>query len=266
MKQQVLQIRTPEGLVFSQALAGPGARFLAWLVDCVVVFAAMMVLSSLAGLLGWISPELAQAFTVIGLFVINIGYRIGSEWVWRGQTVGKRLLRLRVVDAEGLRLSLGQVVLRNLLRFVDVLPAGYLVGGITALSNPLNQRLGDLAAGTVVIRIPVLLEPDIDQLLSGKFNSFRKYPHLVGRLRQKVSAPEAALALQAILRREDLAPEARVEVFHQIANYFRSILPFPPEVSESLPDEQYLRNVIDVLYRSQSQPGSSRREAADPLL
>mgnify|MGYP000963484384 CR=1 FL=1 len=252
MRRRLLQIRTPEGVVFSQTLAGPASRFLAWLVDCVVVLAISMVAGSLIGLVGWVSPELAQAIAIITYFVLDVGYRMVMEWVWRGQTVGKRAFRLRVVDAQGLRLNPGQIILRNLLRVVDVLPAGYLLGGVAMLFSPLSQRLGDLAAGTVVVEIPKLLEPDLDQLLSGKYNSFRRYPHLIGRLRQKASPTEAALALQSLLRREELTPKDRVELYHQIANHFRELLPFPAEASEALPDEQYVRNVVDVLYRSQA--------------
>jgi signal transduction histidine kinase/ActR/RegA family two-component response regulator len=76
-----------------------------------------------------------------------------------------------VVDAEGLRLQFHQIVTRNLLRFVDSLPLFYFVGGLVAWFNPKCQRLGDLAANTIVIRSPRLAEPDLDQLLAGKFNS-----------------------------------------------------------------------------------------------
>ena len=76
------------------------------------------------------------------------------EWRWRGQTIGKRLLRLRVVDAEGMRLQFNQIVTRNLLRFVDSLPAFYFVGGLACWLSPKCQRLGDIAANTIVIRNP----------------------------------------------------------------------------------------------------------------
>ncbi|MCX7823963.1 MAG: RDD family protein, partial [Verrucomicrobiae bacterium] len=78
--------------------------------------------------------------------------------------------------------------------------------------SPRAQRLGDLAANTIVTRHPALAEPDVDQLMAGKFNSFRDHPHLAARLRQRVSPGEAAIALQALLRRDEFEPAARVEL------------------------------------------------------
>ena len=248
MRTSTLQIRTVEGVVFSLLLAGPVVRFLAWLVDLACVMVLMTVFGFLTALLGLLSWNLAGALSAIGYFMISIGYSILCEWAWRGQTVGKRLLGLRVVDAEGLRLQFNQVVTRNLLRFVDSLPVSYLVGGLACWCSPKCQRLGDLAANTVVIRNPRLSEPDLDQLLAGKFNSLRQYPHLAARLRQNVSAPEAAVALQALVRREEFEPAERIGLFAELAAHFRDKTEFPPEATDGIADEQYLRNVVDVLY------------------
>ena len=81
-----------------------------------------------------------------------IGYGIGCEYFWKGQTLGKWMLGLRVMDMTGLELQFSQVVIRNLLRIFDQLPAWGLVGGVAMLASKHRQRLGDLAAGTVVIR------------------------------------------------------------------------------------------------------------------
>ena len=250
MRTNMLFIRTPEGIVFSQLLAGPVTRFFAWLVDQLCISAVMTVVGIAVNLLGLISWNFAAALYVLSYFVISIGYGIFFEWSWRGQTVGKKLLRLRVVDAEGLRLQFNQIVVRNLLRFVDVLPGFYFVGGVTCWLNPKCQRLGDLAANTVVIRNPRVTEPDLDQLFAGKYNSLRQYPHLAARLRQRVSSPEADIALRALLRRGEFEPVARVELFGALAAHFRTKVDFPAEATDGVADEQYLRNVVDVLYRS----------------
>jgi len=243
-------IRTPEGISFAQTLAGPMSRCLAWGIDCAIIIGLSWATGMVVGFFGLISPDFAQALAVLAYFVISIGYGILLEWIWRGQTMGKRVLRLRVVDAEGLRLQINQVVIRNLLRFVDMLPAFYLVGGVVSLLNRRYQRLGDIAANTVVVRAPKLTEPDLDQLLAGKYNSLREHPHLEARLRQRVSPAEAAVAMRALLRREGLDPRARVELFGELAGHFRAIVTFPPEAVEGMPDEQYVRNVVDVLYRA----------------
>jgi len=206
---------------------------------------------------------LARAIATVVYFIVSIGYGMAAEWYWRGQTVGKRLLRLRVMDAQGLRLQFSQIVIRNLLRFVDMLPAFYLVGGIACLVSRRAQRLGDLAANTIVVRNPRITKPDLDQLLAGKYNSLRDYPHLEARLRQRISPAEASIAMQALLRRDRLEPQARVELFEGIAAYFRSKVEFPPEATDGITDEQYVRNVLDVLYRTRT--GPQRQRTREPV-
>jgi len=252
MNASELRIRTPEGIVFSQLLAGPVTRFLAWFVDLLCVLALLTILGKLLIVMRFVSANLAGALYTLGYFVISIGYGLFCEWRWRGQTIGKRLLRLRVVDAEGLRLQFNQIVTRNLLRFVDSLPFFYFVGGVTCWLNPKCQRLGDIAANTIVIRNPRVTQPDLDQLLAGKFNSLRQYPHLAARLRQRVSPAEAAVAVQALLRRDEFDPIARVELFADLAAHFRAKADFPPEATDGITDEQYLRNVVDVIYRTRT--------------
>jgi uncharacterized RDD family membrane protein YckC len=261
-----LVIRTPEGIAFSLTLAGPVTRFLAWGVDVGVILGLTMAIGTVVGLFGLISTDLAQAINALIFFAIQFGYRMATEWLWRGQTVGKRLLRLRVVDESGLRLHLSQIIMRNLLRAVDFLPLCYIVGGTACLLSQRAQRLGDLAAGTIVIRDPVLTQPDLDQLLAGKYNSLREHPHLAARLRQRVSPGEASVALLALLRRDELDPAARVALLGELAAHFRAKVEFPAEAVEGVTDEQYVRNAVDVIYRSRSgtaKSGAAREE--DPL-
>lgn len=250
MKTSTLFIRTPEGIVFSQLLAGPVTRFLAWAIDLLCIFGILTIIGIVVALFGFLSPNFAAAFYVIAYFAVSIGYAIVLEWGWRGQTIGKRALRLRVVDVEGMRLQFNQIATRNLLRAVDALPLLYFVGGLSCWLNRNCQRLGDIAANTIVIRNPPVSEPDLDQLLAGKYNSLRQYPHLAARLRQRVSASEAAVALQALMRREEFEPAERVGLFAELAAHFRAKVEFPAEATDGLADEQYLRNVVDVIYRT----------------
>jgi len=257
-RTNTLLIRTPEGVVFAQTLAGPVTRFLAWMFDLLCILLIMSVLQIITTFVLLVSPALGSALTVVFGFVVTVGYGMGLEWFWRGQTVGKRLLRLRVVDAAGLRLQFSQVAIRNLLRVVDLLPGMYLVGGIAALCSRKAQRLGDLAANTVVIRIPKIVEPDLSQLGAGKFNSLRAHPHLCARLRQRVTPLEASTAMQAIVRRDEFEAAARVTLFGELAEYFKTKVQFPSEAVDGIADEQYIRNVVDVLYRTEQRaPGVS---------
>ena len=253
-----LHIRTPEGVVFSQDLAGPMARFLAWSLDFLILIAFSVAMSVLLTLLSVISVEIAQAVGALLWFSFSIGYGIFMEWKFRGQTLGKRALRLRVVDVHGLRLTFGQVVIRNLLRFADMLPGPYLVGGLACLISKRCQRLGDLAANTIVVRIPKVFEPNLDQLIADKYNSLRAHPHLEARLRQRVSPREASVALQALIRRDALDPRARVELFEELATLFKGKVEFPNDAIDGIADEQYVRNVVDCLFR----PGRKAAAAA----
>lgn len=248
-RSNVLRIQTPEGIEFPLVLAGPISRFLAWLLDVLCIFAAATMMGWITGAISVLSGDVAYAVAVLSYFVISIGYPMAAEWYWRGQTLGKRLLGLRVVDSLGLRLQFSQVAVRNLLRFVDSLPLFYVVGGITCLLSRYAQRLGDVAGNTIVIRVPRVSEPDLVQALSGKYNSFRDYPHLAARLHQRITPREAGVALQALLRREELDPVARVELFEAVAAHMKRIVDFPPEAVEGLTDEQYVRNIVDILFR-----------------
>ena len=251
-KTSTLSIRTPEGIHFSLILASPVIRFLAWVVDIFCIMAMVNLVGALIGIFGIISWDIASALSILVYFIISIGYGIAMEFYWRGQTLGKRILKIRVMDEQGLQLTFYQIVIRNLLRFVDNLPLVYLVGGLTAFISPKFQRLGDLAANTIVARIPRISEPDMDQILPDKYNSFKGYPHLEARLRQRSSPEEAGIALQALLRREQLDPPARIELYREIASHFKKIVPFPAEATDGISDEQYIRNVVEALFRSSS--------------
>jgi uncharacterized RDD family membrane protein YckC len=257
-----LQIRTPEGIDFSFALAGPVARCLAWVVDFFVTVILWMVVARLAQAAIFLFPDIGQALLTLAFFIIGICYGLVFEWLWRGQTLGKRLVGLRVMDADGLRLQFHQILLRNLMRVVDSLPLFYFVGGLSSLLNRRAQRLGDLAANTVVVYNIKPLEPNLDQLLSGKFNSLRQHPHLEARLRQRVSAEEARLALRALVRRDELEPLARVTLFSELAEHFKSLVTFPPETVEAMPDEQYIRDVVDILFRRRDTEAKVKAERA----
>jgi uncharacterized RDD family membrane protein YckC len=255
-RTNTLHIKTPEGITFALPLAGPVARFLAWIVDFACVFAIMMAINMAIQFTQVVSLDFARAAAIISYFVVSIGYGILCEWYYKGQTFGKRLMSVRVMDLQGLRLQFSQIVIRNLLRFIDSLPVCYLVGGLSCLLSPKSQRLGDLAANTIVTRESKIPRPDLEQLLTHKYNSLRDYPHLVARLRQRTSPHEANIALQALLRRDELDPNARVELFAQIAAHFKKIIPFPQEVIDGITEEQFVRNVVDALLQAS---GTSRK-------
>jgi uncharacterized RDD family membrane protein YckC len=252
-RRDALTIRTPEGIEFSLPLAGPISRMLALMIDLAAIGTLGEISQQILAPLKVFGEDVGNAVYIIGYFVISIGYAILTEWLWRGQTLGKRLLGLRVVDARGLRLEPAQVIVRNLMRFIDMLPVLYLVGGIACFVHRHRRRLGDVAAGTAVVKTPKLAAPDLDQLAGSKYNSLRESRHLAARLRQKVPREAAQVALEALIRREQLDPAARLAVFARLAAHFRQLVPYPPDVTEQLSDEQYVRNVAEIVFGSSTQ-------------
>jgi hypothetical protein len=162
------------------------------------------------------------------------------------------------MDERALKLRPSQVILRNIMRAVDFLPGFYALGGTVSFFSARAQRLGDLAAGTVVVRTVKATPPDVAGVLAGKFNSFREHPHLEARLRQKATPEEAQLALHALVRRDALETAARVKLYGQLASLFREKVKFPEDAVFGLSDEQYLRNVVDTLFRSRKSVGAAK--------
>lgn len=247
-RQTALEIETPEGVVFRYELATPAARALAVAVDLAAIGTLSYSIGKLSESAGRLNSDWASALSMILFFVTQVGYGIVLEWRWRGQTIGKRLLNLRVVDSQGLRLQLSQIVIRNLLRLVDSLPLLYLVGGIAALLSRRCQRLGDLAGNTIVARERAFEEPDIEQIAPAKYNSLAAWPNLAARLRALASPEAVGMAVQAVTHRDGYAPQARLDLFADLAAYFRTLVEFPPQALEGLTDEQYIRSVLRVIY------------------
>jgi uncharacterized RDD family membrane protein YckC len=247
--EREVAIETPEGVRFALPLAGVGSRFLAWVIDAAAIGAAVSFAGKITSIVAPISKDWMAALSVITFFLISMGYGIAFEWFWRGQTLGKRVLRLRVVDAGGLKLEFSQIAVRNLLRLVDALPLLYLVGGAAVLLTRDAQRLGDLAANTIVVRHRRDLNFDITRIAPEKFNTLLEYPHLAARLRQKVSPELLAIAYEALIRRDELDPAARLEVFRRTAARLKELVSFPEEAIAALTDEHYVRAAVDVVMR-----------------
>jgi uncharacterized RDD family membrane protein YckC len=254
-RASTLPIETPEGVIFSYELATPVTRSLACAVDAIAASGLAYIASKVCAVAGILSQDWANFLGLVLYFVISIGYSILLEWRWRGQTVGKRLFGLRVIDIHGLRLQPAQIVLRNLLRLVDSLPAFYLVGGIAALVSRHGQRLGDLAANTVVAHERHWNAPDLEQIAPARYNSLLAYPHLAGRLRALASPEAVGFAVRALARRDGYDPLARIELFAELAGYFRSLVTFPQAATEGLTDEQYVRSVLRVIFGPDSRSG-----------
>lgn len=247
-----LAVATPEGVVFRLPLAGPAPRLYALLLDTAVVLAGV---NGLGYLVYWIfakEPGFGAMTITLAEFAIGFAYAALLEGFWNGQTLGKRLFHLRVIDDSGLPLRIEQAWVRNLMRVVDALPFAYLVGGISMLSSPIMQRFGDRVAGTLVVRQTPLAPPADEVWNRQKYNSFTQYPAVAMRLRRAATPELAGLIQDALRRRNELAPYARREIYRDLAAYLQTeIAPFPDELLEMLSDEQYLINAAGVLFGEQ---------------
>jgi len=154
-----LNIDTPELVGIEMPLAGIGSRFIALLVDYLIWGAAFFVLIWLAILVlpsidafSKISEQWAAGIFIFIVFLFNWGYFTLFEAFWNGRTPGKRIARIRVIQRSGRAIGLFESMARNLVRYVDQLPFFYAVGVIAMFVTSQHQRLGDLAAGTLVVR------------------------------------------------------------------------------------------------------------------
>lgn len=246
-------VLTPEYVEFRFTLAGVYSRFLAWLLDALIVgFATAGVL--LVFQLGMAAfPGFASALGIVVYFLVDWGYGIALETAWAGQTVGKRVMSLRVIQESGVRIGFYHAALRNLARPVDRMPLLYLVGGSVALLSRSHQRLGDLLAGTIVVRerrlkVPSALETRGEEGLLAD-------PLFVSRVK-RLSTEERELVLSAALRREELRMEARLTLFSALGARLQDSLAM--EKPAHLSDEKWTLLVAATLLPAPAQrPGRS---------
>lgn len=147
MIDSILRIETPEGIELHLHPAGPAPRALAWLLDALIRGLVYAVAAPMLFTLG----EMGLGLLLLLMFAGEWFYPVFFELRRHAATPGKRAIGLKVVRADGAPLDLGSALIRNLLRTADALPLFYGVGLLTALSNRRFQRLGDLAAGTLVV-------------------------------------------------------------------------------------------------------------------
>ena len=174
--EEVLIIETPERVPLHFALASIGNRFLACAIDhtiqvlaLLIIFIAALVLANLSFLEQMLAsaPKWVYAVMIILLFLVFAGYFTFFEWIWSGQTPGKRWLKLRVIREDGRPITFWEASVRNLLRPLDMLPMGsYSIGLIAVFVSTRDQRIGDMVGGTVVVREREAEAPEFDQVFA----------------------------------------------------------------------------------------------------
>jgi uncharacterized RDD family membrane protein YckC len=159
-------VELAEGVVIQLRIAGPMPRALAYLTDFSIRVLVMVAIVVGVMLAGWaMGDNVAQGLFLLGWFLLDWLYPVVFEAGRRGATPGKRMLGLRVVQASGSPITVGQAVVRNFLRFIDGMPLfTYAFGFASCLATRRFQRLGDLAAGTVVVYARTPPQPKIPEL------------------------------------------------------------------------------------------------------
>jgi uncharacterized RDD family membrane protein YckC len=147
----MVRLVTPERIVIAHPLAGPSRRFVAYLIDQVLIV-VMVMLAVFVSMLLTLGSQAGLGPALVGMFVLTWGYGAFCEGLFNGQTVGKHVMGIRVVSERGVPISGAQAVLRNLIGSVDgLVPFFYQTALASMILSPKFQRLGDLAAGTMVV-------------------------------------------------------------------------------------------------------------------
>ena len=241
-----IKIPTPEGVEVELTLAGIGSRFIAAVIDTLIkaaIFgAAMIVVFGIAG----VTDDGEGNATFIGLAILFIlsfliwfgGYDVLFETLASGRTPGKRWTGLRVVKVGGSPVGFMASATRNVLRLVDFLPSAYAVGLVSIGATRLNQRLGDIAAGTLVVRE----QPAPPATAAGGFSlpsASGASPELASWDVSAIGAADLLTIRRFLERRHELAPAARAGLATELANRLRPKVAGAPE----MPDESFLEQV-----------------------
>jgi len=238
--EETLIIETPERVPLEFALASIGNRFLAVAIDHFMQYLSIFLIAwfflSIAGYtssdvvdapdkLFSDAPKWLIAILILILFLIFAGYFIVFEWLWNGQTPGKRLLKLRVIRDDGRPLTLWESIARNLLRICDAIPGFvlpvYSVGLIVIFLSTRDQRIGDIFAGTVVIRERTNEAPTFDETFSTQirdaaFTRVQKSADVVANV-TALTESEIEVVESFLRRRWDLTERQRLWMAWRIA-------------------------------------------------
>ncbi len=236
-----LSIDTPEQIALEFQLATIGSRFLALAVDTLIQLLGALGLVAVAvgvrlvtGPFGADAPTWVFAIVLFGLFTLYYGYFALFESAWNGQTPGKRLLGLRVIHTSGRPVSVYESVLRNIVRIVDQMPGIYAVAMISVFVTERSQRLGDLAASTVVVH---------ERLSEGESATIEMRAHDPAAPRYGAARlPEQELLVVEtfLRRRHELDGWARVQNAERIARRLREKL----GLQEAGRNEEFLEELL----------------------
>ncbi len=237
---QAVVVHSPEHVAIHLVAAGFGRRFAAFLIDSLLIVG----LTGLLSLILRILPDaLATLIVTTAGFIITWGYHIYFEVAHGGQSLGKRLLSLRVVDARGLPIDLRQSLIRNVVRALDMAPLGG-IGMATCLLDRQRRRLGDLAAGTLVVEERQPPAVDLAAVHSLRQNSLDT-PRLRRQVANRISLEEREFLLALVMRAPQLEERARFELFESVGDRYRERLGID---QHQLSGENLVRGLVAICY------------------
>jgi len=232
-----LTIDTPEQTALDFAVAGIGSRFLALAIDTLIQilvgFVAGIAGSILIGLLVASSPRSSlwtAAVLVVFYFLLYFGYFAFFEIIWNGQTPGKRKIGIRVIKDSGRPLTAAESIGRNLLRIVDWLPLFYAVGMVCAVLTKENKRLGDLVAGSLVVREAAFSDLKPAWQAAPVAPSGNAWPPMGA---DRLTVEEASLIDSYLSRRSSLEPYVQFRMADEILNRLKPKLTIPADINIS---------------------------------
>ncbi len=243
----MLTILTPEGVELRLTLAGPASRFASALIDLIIQVVLLFCLGLVLNVLGTFAPG-GTAVVLAVWAAISFGlitfYDVFFEVLNSGRTPGKRLNGLRVVRVEGHPVTFVTSCIRNVLRPIDFLPSAYLVGVVSILATRKNQRIGDVVAGTLVVRELTGGRRKKDEMPS--FALFAPpvpstHPSAAAWDTTRVTAEELATVRQFLERREGIEMDARRQLAATLAERLRPKVAGAPA---DLRGEQFLATLL----------------------
>ena len=228
---ETLIIETPERVPLHFALASTGNRFLACAFDhfLQILLIAVVALGvtwavGFADLGRWVTnaPKWVVALLIVAVFLLWSGYFALFEWAWSGQTPGKRWLRLRVIREDGRPVTFWEAAARNVLRIFDMMPFPfYSVGLIAVFVSRRDQRVGDMVAGTVVVREREAQAPSFEEVFNSPTSdlalrrSFKPFPFAADV--SALAEPEVEVVESFLRRRWDLPDATRAWMAWRVA-------------------------------------------------
>jgi uncharacterized RDD family membrane protein YckC len=251
------EVLTTEKVPFTYRVAGLGSRFLAWLIDGLAILILILMGSAVGGILSIGRAGLGSAVVHLSQFAVMWGYFTLFEWLWHGQTPGKYLLGIRVIQWRGTAITFFQSTVRNLLRVADSLPIPLplgpgLLGFVVAACNREQRRLGDLAGDTLVVHVERNVQP-ILLLHDARSEADRQRLALLRQRLSQLDREQKQTLLDLCLRRDQLRVLERARLFQAAAQFFQSRLELAPDEHESA--EKFVLQMAAVLGE---RPGEAR--------